>query len=38
VYGDAARWRDIARANGIDNPLRVPAGRELLLPDPTELR
>lgn len=37
AYGDASRWRDIARANGIDNPLRVPPGRELLLPDPTEL-
>jgi nucleoid-associated protein YgaU len=37
TYGDAARWRDIARANGIDNPFRVAPGRELLLPDPTEL-
>ncbi|HLL64135.1 MAG TPA: hypothetical protein VK453_00130 [Micromonosporaceae bacterium] len=37
TYGDAARWRDIARANGIDNPFRVRPGRELLLPDPNEL-
>jgi len=37
TYGDATRWRDIARANGIDNPFRIPPGRELLLPDPTEL-
>jgi nucleoid-associated protein YgaU len=37
MYGDAARWRDIARANDIDNPFRIPPGRELLLPDPTEL-
>jgi nucleoid-associated protein YgaU len=37
VYGEAARWRDIARVNGVDNPFRVPPGRELLLPDPTEL-
>jgi nucleoid-associated protein YgaU len=37
AYGDAARWRDIARANGIDNPFRLTPGRELLLPDPAEL-
>jgi nucleoid-associated protein YgaU len=37
TYGDAARWRDIARANNIDNPFRVQPGRELLLPDPNEL-
>jgi nucleoid-associated protein YgaU len=37
VYGDAGRWRDIAAANGIDNPFRVPPGRELLLPDVSEL-
>jgi nucleoid-associated protein YgaU len=37
AYGDAARWRDIAHANGIDNPFRLTPGRELLLPDPSEL-
>jgi nucleoid-associated protein YgaU len=37
TYGDAARWRDIARVNGIDNPFRVTPGRELLLPDATDL-
>jgi hypothetical protein len=37
TYGEAARWRDIARANGIDNPFRLVPGRELLLPDATEL-
>lgn len=37
AYGDAARWRDIARVNGIDDPLRITPGRELLLPDPAEL-
>jgi nucleoid-associated protein YgaU len=37
AYGDASRWRDIAVANDIDNPFRLTPGRELLLPDPTEL-
>jgi nucleoid-associated protein YgaU len=37
TYGDATRWRDIARANGIDNPFRLAPGLELLLPDATEL-
>jgi nucleoid-associated protein YgaU len=37
TYGNAARWRDIARANGIDNPFRLAPGLELLLPDATEL-
>jgi hypothetical protein len=31
-YGDAAAWRDIAAANGIDDPLRVAPGTRLLLP------
>jgi nucleoid-associated protein YgaU len=37
AYGDSGRWRDIAAANGIDNPFRLVPGRELLLPDPAEL-
>jgi nucleoid-associated protein YgaU len=37
TYGNAAFWRDIARANGIDNPLRLVPGRELLLPDAIDL-
>jgi hypothetical protein len=37
VYGDAAAWRDIAEANNIDDPFRVPLGYELLLPDRSEL-
>ncbi len=37
VYGEAAAWRSIASANNIDDPLRLPPGRELLLPDPAEL-
>ena len=32
AYGDATRWRAIAEANGIDNPLRLPRGSELTIP------
>jgi hypothetical protein len=31
-YGDPGYWRDIAELNGIDDPLRLTAGRRLLLP------
>ena len=31
-YGDPAAWRVIAEANGIDDPMRLAHGRELLLP------
>ena len=31
-YGDASMWRAVARANDIDDPLRLRAGRALLLP------
>lgn len=31
-YGDPARWREIAHANNIDDPARLPSGRRLLLP------
>ncbi len=31
-YGDPAMWRVVARSNGIDDPMRVPVGTELLLP------
>ena len=37
AYADAGAWRAIASANDIDDPFRVLPGRELLLPDPTEL-
>ncbi|MFI5617721.1 LysM peptidoglycan-binding domain-containing protein [Streptomyces sp. NPDC051567] len=37
-YGDATAWRAIARANGIDDPGRLRAGTELLLPAPEEVR
>jgi hypothetical protein len=32
--GDPARWRDIARANDIDDPFDLPAGRSLVVPRP----
>ncbi|MFB7590069.1 LysM peptidoglycan-binding domain-containing protein [Streptomyces sp. NPDC056169] len=35
-YGDATRWRVIAEANGIDDPMRLRPGTELLLPSTTE--
>lgn len=31
-YDDPAHWRDIAEANGIDNPRRLPVGRKLIIP------
>jgi hypothetical protein len=36
-YGDPHRWRDLAEANGIDDPLRVRPGDLLFLPAPAEL-
>ena len=32
AYGDATRWRTIAEANEIDDPLRLPRGRSLAIP------
>ncbi|GAA2976972.1 LysM peptidoglycan-binding domain-containing protein [Kitasatospora sp. NPDC127116] len=32
TYGDATCWRAIARANGIDDPDRIPVGTVLALP------
>ncbi len=32
-YRDARLWRAIAETNGIDDPMRLPAGTTLLLPD-----
>ncbi|MFJ3977813.1 hypothetical protein [Streptomyces sp. NPDC090021] len=37
TYGASARWRELADANGIDDPLRVKPGRTLFLPGPDEL-
>jgi nucleoid-associated protein YgaU len=31
-YGDATRWRPIAEANGIDDPLRLHRGQSLTIP------
>lgn len=32
VYGEPSRWRDIAEANEIDDPLRPPRGQPLAIP------
>ncbi|GAA0497797.1 tail protein X [Streptomyces sp. NPDC046215] len=37
-YGNAAAWRAIAEANGIDDPARLPTGVELVLPAAEEVR
>ena len=31
-YGDATKWRAIAEANDIDDPMRLKVGEELLIP------
>ncbi len=31
-YGDPNRWRALADANGIDDPMRLPSGTRLLVP------
>jgi nucleoid-associated protein YgaU len=36
-YGEPAAWRVIARANRIEDPMRLAPGRELLLPGPDEV-
>ncbi|GAA2825497.1 LysM peptidoglycan-binding domain-containing protein [Kitasatospora paracochleata] len=36
-YGDPTAWREIAEANGIDDPMRLRPGSELLLPGAEEL-
>jgi nucleoid-associated protein YgaU len=36
-YGDPTVWRVVARANDVDDPLRLPAGTTLVLPAPEEL-
>ncbi len=37
-YGNATQWRAIAEANGIDDPMRLRPGTELLLPLADDLR
>jgi hypothetical protein len=32
AYGDPGRWRSIAEANGVDNPLHLRRGTELTIP------
>lgn len=32
TYGDPNHWRDVAEANGIDDPMRLRRGREIVLP------
>jgi hypothetical protein len=34
-YSDASRWRVIAEANGIDNPLKIKPGQRLIIPSLT---
>ncbi|RZU51561.1 LysM domain-containing protein [Krasilnikovia cinnamomea] len=36
-YGSPGRWRQLAEANGIDDPLRVRPGDRVYLPNPQEL-
>ncbi len=36
-YGDPAMWRPLARANGIDDPLRLDVGSTVLLPSAEDL-
>jgi LysM repeat protein len=36
-YGDPTIWRVVARANDIDDPLRLRAGTSLVLPAPEEI-
>jgi nucleoid-associated protein YgaU len=35
-FGRADKWRALAEANGIDDPMRIRPGTELLVPDPAE--
>lgn len=37
AYGDPAKWRGLAVANGIDDPMRLPTGATLLIPEAAEL-
>jgi len=36
-YGDPNHWRPLAAYNGIDDPLRLPTGRTILLPSLEEM-
>ena len=36
-YGQPHAWRQLAEANGIDDPMRVRPGRQVMMPAPAEL-
>jgi nucleoid-associated protein YgaU len=36
AYGDPTRWREIAQANAIDDPLVLRSGRTLTIPEARE--
>lgn len=36
-FGDPMMWRAIAAYNGIDDPMRLPTGTDVLIPDQSEL-
>jgi nucleoid-associated protein YgaU len=36
-YGDPTMWRALAAYNGVDDPLRLPPGSDLLVPAPEDL-
>ncbi|MCP3993679.1 MAG: LysM peptidoglycan-binding domain-containing protein [bacterium] len=37
-YGEAAKWRRIAEANGVIDPLAIEPGTQLLIPEPEVVR
>jgi hypothetical protein len=37
VLGDPGAWREIAELNNIDDPRRVPAGAQLIIPTQRQL-
>jgi contractile injection system tube protein/LysM domain-containing protein len=37
AYGDPTRWRDLAEANQVDDPMRLRPGAVLLIPAPEEI-
>jgi nucleoid-associated protein YgaU len=38
AYGAPVFWRALAAVNGIDDPMRVPVGTVLLVPDRGEIK
>jgi hypothetical protein len=37
AYGSSQRWQSLARANNVENPMRMPAGQQIYLPSPSEI-